>query len=139
MMSRIAEWCHCVSSGLAEEASPPVDLREQQQSSDPAERREVLRQLVHPFQRRLGPRTGQHHTHSDFNILQLFYFHEAVHISDSVTRCVSRVCMCLPPCCQGVAPCKNLVSMQLETNVSTATRTLPSPALPFLLCVSVSV
>ena len=138
-------WCHVchmngviVWSGLAEEASPPADLREQQQSSDPAERRQVLRQLVHPLQRRSGPRTGQPqhtHTHTHTHTLQLFHFNEAVHVLDSVTWCVSSVCMCLPPCCQGVAPCKNLVSMQPEANVSEATRTLPRPTPPLLLYV----
>lgn len=50
--------------GLPPEASPPADLREQQQGSDAAERRQVLSQLVHPFQRRVGARAGQLRTHT---------------------------------------------------------------------------
>lgn len=57
-----ADWHPCLSSGLSAEALPAADLREQQQRSDPAECRQVLRQLVHPVQRCFGPRTGQTHT-----------------------------------------------------------------------------
>lgn len=51
-----------VPSGLAEEASPPAHLREQQQGTDAAKRRPLLCQLVHPVQRRADPRTGETHT-----------------------------------------------------------------------------
>lgn len=36
------------------------------------------------------------------------------HLNDVQPGVFSSVCMCLPPCCQGVAPCKNLVSMKPE-------------------------
>lgn len=69
--------CLRLSSGLSEEAPPPTPLREQQQVSDPAERRQVLRQLVHPLQRLPGARTGKLHVHvPDFTSspLSLFSF-----------------------------------------------------------------
>lgn len=65
------------------------------------------------------------------------------HISDSVTRCVSSDCVCLPPCCQGVAPCKNLVSMQAAANVNAETPPhppTPTPVPPsFCLCVLIPI
>lgn len=59
------------------------------------------------------------------------------HISDTVTWCVSSVCVCLPPCCQGVAPCKNLVSMRPAAKLSIATQLTLSPTSSSLFCVCV--
>lgn len=62
------------------------------------------------------------------------------HISDTVTWCVSSVCVCLPPCCQGVAPCKNLVSMRPAAKLSIATQLTLSPtSSSSLFCVCVCV
>lgn len=87
----MAERCHRVRSGLSEEARTPVDLREQQQSADAAERRKVLRQLVHRLQRRSGSRTGELHTHTHTRAPSMFQTLRRGVFQASVCACLRAV------------------------------------------------